>query len=104
LGTDDRPRWSGRETKKSRGCGWWYYTLERIEAEFDVVSNPEFLREGSAVYDTFNPDRIVLGSNNPKAIEMMKELYAPLVELNSLKIHPCLPFPWWLRISVGGND
>lgn len=55
-------------------------TLERIEAEFDVVSNPEFLREGSAVYDTFNPDRIVLGSNNPKAIEMMKELYAPLVE------------------------
>jgi UDPglucose 6-dehydrogenase len=55
-------------------------TLERIDAEFDVVSNPEFLREGSAVYDTFNPDRIVLGSNNPKAIEMMKELYAPLVD------------------------
>ncbi|CCI15873.1 UDP-glucose 6-dehydrogenase (UDP-Glc dehydrogenase) (UDP-GlcDH) (UDPGDH) [Microcystis aeruginosa PCC 9806] len=55
-------------------------TIERIEAEFDVVSNPEFLREGSAVYDTFNPDRIVLGSNNPKAIEMMKELYAPLVK------------------------
>ncbi|CCI05256.1 UDP-glucose dehydrogenase family protein [Microcystis aeruginosa] len=55
-------------------------TLERIEADFDVVSNPEFLREGSAVYDTFNPDRIVLGSNNPKAIEMMKELYAPLVK------------------------
>jgi UDPglucose 6-dehydrogenase len=55
-------------------------TIERIKAEFDVVSNPEFLREGSAVYDTFNPDRIVLGSNNPKAIEMMKELYAPLVK------------------------
>ncbi len=55
-------------------------TLERIEADFDVVSNPEFLREGSAVYDTFNPDRIVLGSNNPKAIKMMKELYAPLVK------------------------
>ena len=55
-------------------------TLERIEADFDVVSNPEFLREGSAVYDTFNPDRIVLGSNNPKAIEMMEELYAPLVK------------------------
>lgn len=48
--------------------------------EFDVVSNPEFLREGSAVYDTFNPDRIVLGSNNPKAIALMKELYAPIVE------------------------
>lgn len=50
------------------------------EPEFDVVSNPEFLREGSAVYDTFNPDRIVLGSNNPKAIALMQELYAPIVE------------------------
>lgn len=50
------------------------------EAAFDVVSNPEFLREGSAVYDTFNPDRIVLGSNSEKAIGMMKELYTPLVE------------------------
>ena len=50
------------------------------EAGFDVVSNPEFLREGSAVYDTFNPDRIVLGSNSDKAIAMMKELYTPIVE------------------------
>ncbi len=48
-------------------------------AGFDVVSNPEFLREGSAVYDTFNPDRIVLGSNSYKAIAMMQELYQPLV-------------------------
>ncbi len=48
--------------------------------EFDVVSNPEFLREGSAVYDTFNPDRIVLGSNGDKAIAMMQELYQPLVD------------------------
>jgi UDPglucose 6-dehydrogenase len=54
-------------------------TLEKLPA-FDIVSNPEFLREGSAVYDTFNPDRIVLGSNNPKAITMMQELYAPIVE------------------------
>ena len=50
-----------------------------IEPAFDVVSNPEFLREGSAVYDTFNPDRIVLGGNSEKAIAMMQELYAPLV-------------------------
>lgn len=49
------------------------------DADFDVVSNPEFLREGSAVFDTFNPDRIVLGSNSSKAIAMMKELYAPIV-------------------------
>ncbi|WP_448604747.1 UDP-glucose dehydrogenase family protein [Thermoleptolyngbya sp.] len=49
------------------------------DVAFDVVSNPEFLREGCAVYDTFNPDRIVLGSNSPRAISMMKELYAPIV-------------------------
>ncbi len=49
-------------------------------AVFDVVSNPEFLREGSAVFDTFNPDRIVLGSDSEKALDMMKELYTPIVE------------------------
>ena len=48
-------------------------------AGFDVVSNPEFLREGSAVYDTMNPDRIVLGSDSPRAIQMMQALYAPIV-------------------------
>jgi UDPglucose 6-dehydrogenase len=47
---------------------------------FDVVSNPEFLREGSAVYDTFNPDRIVLGSHSDRAIAMMQELYNPIVK------------------------
>ena len=52
---------------------------QKEQANFDVVSNPEFLREGSAVYDTFNPDRIVLGSNSQKALSMMKELYQPLV-------------------------
>lgn len=52
----------------------------RVSAKFDVVSNPEFLREGSAIYDTFNPDRIVLGSTSDRAIEMMQELYAPIVE------------------------
>ncbi|MEM9213115.1 MAG: UDP-glucose/GDP-mannose dehydrogenase family protein [Cyanobacteria bacterium P01_F01_bin.150] len=54
-------------------------TEPEITADFDVVSNPEFLREGSAVYDTFNPDRIVLGSDSDRAISMMKELYAPIV-------------------------
>ncbi|MCL1475494.1 UDP-glucose dehydrogenase family protein [Argonema antarcticum] len=62
------------------GAGGVEEAVEKIAAEFDVVSNPEFLREGSAVYDTFNPDRIVLGSNSPKAIGLMKELYTPIVE------------------------
>ncbi len=54
--------------------------LPEIAAQFDVISNPEFLREGSAVYDTFNPDRIVLGGNSQKAVALMQELYAPIVE------------------------
>ncbi|HAN73038.1 MAG TPA: UDP-glucose 6-dehydrogenase [Planktothrix sp. UBA8407] len=61
-----------------------------IAVEFDVVSNPEFLREGSAVYDTFNPDRIVLGSNNKKALSVMQELYEPLVS-RKYSDHPSLP-------------
>ncbi|MCS6919755.1 MAG: UDP-glucose/GDP-mannose dehydrogenase family protein [Fimbriimonadales bacterium] len=46
--------------------------------EFDVVSNPEFLREGSAVHDTLNPDRIVIGADSPRAAMKIVELYAPL--------------------------
>jgi UDPglucose 6-dehydrogenase len=48
--------------------------------KFDVVSNPEFLREGSAIYDTLNPDRIVLGSNSQQAIDLMLNLYAPIID------------------------
>lgn len=48
------------------------------DAEFAVVSNPEFLREGSGVYDFMHPDRIVLGSTNRQAAEKVAELYIPL--------------------------
>ncbi len=48
------------------------------ELTIDVVSNPEFLREGSAVTDFFNPDRIVLGATNRAAAEQVAELHAPL--------------------------
>jgi UDPglucose 6-dehydrogenase len=62
-------------------------------AEFDVISNPEFLREGSAVYDTFNPDRIVLGGNSPRAIALMEKLYSPIVERKFAENQSLPPVP-----------
>ena len=47
------------------------------DADFDVVSLPEFLREGFAVHDFFNPDRIIVGANTDKAADVIKKLYAP---------------------------
>ncbi len=61
-------------------------------ALFDVVSNPEFLREGSAIYDTRNPDRIVIGAKKREAATRLLELYAPLekptiiTDLNSAEL------------------
>lgn len=53
------------------------------DIEFDIVSNPEFLREGSAVHDFLRPDRVVLGSNSEKALAIVRDLYRPLYLLET---------------------
>ena len=67
VGTGDKVAERIRETLAKRGAN----------LDFDVVSNPEFLKEGAAINDFMKPDRIVVGTENPRSIEAMRELYAP---------------------------
>lgn len=67
VGTADRVDLSVRETLAAR----------QSALEFDVVSNPEFLKEGAAVGDFLKPDRIVIGTRSPRARALMSELYEP---------------------------
>ena len=70
------------------GSGNWVETLieealkTRPDApvQFAVASNPEFLREGSALHDTLYPDRVVLGTQEPRALEILHTLYQPILE------------------------
>jgi UDPglucose 6-dehydrogenase len=67
VGTADKVRAAIEERLAVRG----------VEARFDVVSNPEFLKEGAAIEDFMRPDRIIVGAESHEAVEMMRELYAP---------------------------
>jgi UDPglucose 6-dehydrogenase len=67
VGTADRVRDALRAELDARGA----------QIEFDVVSNPEFLKEGDAVNDCMRPDRIVIGSSSERAIDLLRKLYAP---------------------------
>ena len=64
------------------GTGKWLHEFVtanlKTDTEFGVASNPEFLREGAAITDFMRPDRVVIGSNDPRAVDVMKELYRPL--------------------------
>ena len=56
----------------------WITERKKTRANFGVVSNPEFLREGAAINDFMRPDRVVIGSRDAEAIAIMKDLYRPL--------------------------
>jgi UDPglucose 6-dehydrogenase len=60
---------------------------ENTRHEFDVVSNPEFLKEGAAIDDFLKPDRVVIGSESQRAREVMDELYAPFVRTGNPILH-----------------
>ncbi len=68
---------------------WIKRTVEKYSpegAEYDIASNPEFLREGVAVKDFLHPDRVVIGVESRKAADKMKELYAPISERTEILI------------------
>jgi UDPglucose 6-dehydrogenase len=54
-------------------------TKRKLSADFDIVSNPEFLKEGSAIQDCLKPDRVIIGARSQKAVEILKKIYHPFM-------------------------
>ncbi|HZU32381.1 MAG TPA: UDP-glucose/GDP-mannose dehydrogenase family protein [Candidatus Angelobacter sp.] len=71
----------------------------RKQVEFDVVSNPEFLREGTAVTDFLYPDRIVVGVSTPRAAGMMREVYSSLIDGSYAQQASAVPKPERARMQ-----
>ena len=76
VGTADKVRMAVQEELALRG----------VSLEFDVVSNPEFLKEGAAIDDFMKPDRVVIGTDNVRTAEIMKELYDPFMRKSNRMI------------------
>ncbi len=72
-------------------------SVENVAKTFAVVSNPEFLREGTAISDTFYPARIVVGASNARAFDVLRELYEPLLEQNFTPPDSIAPRPETLK-------
>jgi len=70
VGTADKVRATIQAALDTRG----------VNIAFDIVSNPEFLKEGAAIQDFMRPDRVVIGADNQKALDIMHDLYAPFMK------------------------
>ena len=81
VGTAKKVKHAIREELEKRG----------VEVEFDVASNPEFLKEGAAVDDFMRPDRVVVGVESEKAREIMKRLYRPFMLTNDRMLFTDIP-------------